>query len=206
MSSFKKAYGRTDIEVVEQSTRYAGFFQVSALRFRHRRFDGSWSPLVNRELVQRGHAVAVLPYDPLRDEVIFIEQLRVGPLGTNENPWLLEIIAGMVAEGERASEVAIREAQEEAGCEILAFEEIGTFFSSPGGCSEQVTLFVAKADSSAVAAIGGLDDENEDIKVHRVPFVQACEWLNAKVFDNPPIWMTMMWLQLHRERLKQEWS
>ena len=45
---------------------------------------------LTREVFERGHAVAVLPFDPARDQVVLIEQFRVGALGVVDHPWLLE--------------------------------------------------------------------------------------------------------------------
>ncbi len=206
MKTYHKAYSRKDVEIVSDDVNYDGFFTVRSLAFRHRRFDGDWSEIVTRELVERGHAVAVLPYDPVRDEVILIEQLRVGPLGTEQNPWLLEIIAGMVGKGEEPEQVALREAEEEAGCSVSLLENVGTFFSSPGGCSEQFSLYVGCVDSSQRLDIGGLDCEHEDIRVIAVSLAEALSWLENGELDNPPIWMALMWLKAERSRLVERWK
>ena len=71
-----------------------------------------------RELFERGHAAAVLPYDPVTDRVLMIEQFRIGALAAPGGPWLLEIVAGVIDPGEIPEEVVRRETVEETGCHL----------------------------------------------------------------------------------------
>lgn len=41
---------------------------------------------MKRELLERGHAAAVLPYDARRDRIVLIEQFRVGALEAERGP------------------------------------------------------------------------------------------------------------------------
>ena len=68
-----------DVAVLTRAERFAGFFAVEEQGLRFRRFDGALSDPVNREAFVSGDAVTVLPYDPVRDRVLLIEQFRVGP-------------------------------------------------------------------------------------------------------------------------------
>ena len=124
------------IEVLEKIPAYRGYFRVDSYRLRHRRFDGGWTPVLEREVFERGHAAALLPYDPRRDEVVLIEQFRVGALAAGLDPWLIEIVAGIIEPGEAADEVARRETHEETGLNVGRIERIAEVFVSPGGASE----------------------------------------------------------------------
>ena len=80
MSSFKGSpvsFGKDDVEIIAREPRYKGFFSIIAYRFRHRLFNGEMSGEVVREVFERGHAAVLLPYDPSRDEVVLIEQIRI---------------------------------------------------------------------------------------------------------------------------------
>jgi nudix-type nucleoside diphosphatase (YffH/AdpP family) len=100
-----------DVAVLTRAERFAGFFAVEEQGLRFRRFDGALSDPVNREAFVSGDAVTVLPYDPVRDRVLLIEQFRVGPhLRGDANPWQLEAIAGRIDDGETAEATAIRKA------------------------------------------------------------------------------------------------
>ncbi len=56
---------------------------------------------VTREIFERGHAAVLLPFDPVRDEVVLVEQIRIAAYDTSESPWLLEMVAGMIEAGKR---------------------------------------------------------------------------------------------------------
>ena len=92
--------GKNDVEIIARETLYSGFFSLDLYRFRHRLFNGEMSGEVRREILERGHAAVLLPYDPVRDEVVLIEQIRIAAYDTSESPWLLELVAGMIEEGE----------------------------------------------------------------------------------------------------------
>ena len=65
--------GDGKVDVIKIETVYDGYCRVERLRLRHRLFAGGMSAEIDREVVRRGNAVAVLPYDPVRDEVVLIE-------------------------------------------------------------------------------------------------------------------------------------
>ena len=65
-----------DVAVLTRAERFAGFFAVEEQGLRFRRFDGTLSDPVNREAFVSGDAVTVLPYDPVRDRVLLVEQFR----------------------------------------------------------------------------------------------------------------------------------
>ena len=192
-------------EILGVETPYQGFFRLERYTLRHSLFQGGWSQPIQRELFRRGNCVAVLLYDPDRDAVVLIEQFRVGAVLQAERAWLVEIVAGAIEEGETAEEVALREALEEAGCEIQALLEIQQFYTTPGGCSERITLFCGKVDSRSIGGIHGLDDEDEDILVTVVQSDEAFELLESgKIESGIPI-IALQWLYIHRQRLRAQW-
>ncbi len=193
-------------EILERTTRYSGRFEIVLYRFRHRRFDGGWSRPIHREVFERGHAAAVLPYDPGRDRVVLIEQFRPGALAADLNPWLTEVVAGIIDPGETAEGVVRREAVEEAGCRIGALERIGSFLMTPGGCSETVTMYCGRVDSEGVGGIHGLDEEDEDIRVTTVPTDEALDRLAAGEIVNCTTVLCLQWLALNRDRLREQWA
>ena len=137
MSELSLSYGSGDVEVDKRETVFKGYFQMDALTLRHRRFDGSWTEGIRREIFERGDAVAVLPWYVESDTVILIEQFRPGAIRGDDSPWMLEAIAGVVEPGESESDVAHREALEEAGCTMDALLPVISYYPSPGACSEQ---------------------------------------------------------------------
>ncbi|KLU18406.1 ADP-ribose pyrophosphatase, partial [Proteus mirabilis] len=147
-----------------------------------------------------------LAYDPKRDEVVLIEQIRIPAYETSETPWLLEVVAGMVEEGESPEDVVRREAQEEAGVVVGRCEPIVSYLSSPGGTSERMHVYVGEVDATTAKGIHGLACENEDIRVHVVSREQAYRWVEEGVIDNAASVIALQWLQLHHIALRERWS
>ncbi len=191
-------FGRRDVQILTEEDGYRGFFRLLKLRLRHRLFAGGWGPELTRELFERGHAAAVLPYDPVRDEVVLVEQFRVGALRDPDGPWLLEIVAGIVEPGEAEDDVVRREAREEAGLTLRRLTRALAYYSSPGGCSERITVFIGEVDAAEAADHAGLDHEGEDIRVHRLSREQAMHWLAQGRIDNAASVIALQWLELHR--------
>ena len=196
-------FGPQDAEIIQQKVGYRGFFRLLRVRLRHKLFAGGWSKEITRELFDRGHAAAVLPYDAVRDEIILVEQFRVGALYGEGSPWLWEVVAGIVEHGETAEAVVRREAEEEAGLVLGTLTAISSYYPSPGGCSERISLFLGEVDASLAPAHGGLSDESEDIRVHRVPRKLAMQWLAEGKLDNASTIIGLQWLALRLNEAAQ---
>ena len=135
------------VEVLERNSAYQGFFQLDRYNLRHRKHDGGWTPPLVREVLERGRTVALLPYDPVRDAVVLIEQFRIGAYTAGLDAWQTEAIAGVIEPGEAADDVARREAVEEAGCRVSDMERIGNVLLSSGASSEVSEMFCGRVDS-----------------------------------------------------------
>ncbi len=196
---------RDDVHILEQTTRYKGFFRIDHYRLRHRLFNGCWSDPITRELFERGHAAAVLPYDPIRDEVLLIEQFRIGALDAPGGPWLLEIVAGIVESSETSEGVVKRESVEEAGCEITDLIPLYEYLVSPGGMTERIALFCGHVDTTLAGGIYGIQDEGEDIKVHVVALNTALQYLESGKINSASAIIALQWLALNREQVRAQW-
>ncbi|MDR5902341.1 NUDIX domain-containing protein [Halomonas icarae] len=195
-------FTRTDVELVERRCLHQGFFRLEALHLRHRLFQGGWSKPMVREVHQRHDAVGVLLYDPERDAVVLVEQFRAGAIDDPESPWKLEVVAGLVERGESVADVARRECQEEAGCEVGELIELHTYYPSPGACNERVTLLCGLVDSRGLGGVHGLDEEHEDIRVHVLSFARAWELLQSGRLDNAMCLIAFHWLAGERASLR----
>ncbi|MEH0832876.1 ADP-ribose diphosphatase [Pectobacterium cacticida] len=203
--SGQTTFTKDDVEIIARETLYDGFFSLARYRFRHRLFNGGMSGEVSREIFERGHAVVLLPYDPVRDEIVLIEQIRIAAYDTSESPWLFELVAGMIEPGESHEDVARREAQEEAGLRIGRCRPIISYLASPGGTSERLAVMVGEVDTRSAQGVHGLVEENEDIRVHVVSREQSYQWVEAGIIDNAASVIALQWLALHHEELKRAW-
>jgi len=199
-------FSAADVEVRETKPLYSGFFSMMLYRLRHRLFRGGWSGEMTREVFLRTPAVAVLLYDPDRDAVVLVEQFRVGALAAGREPWMIEVVAGIVEPGESPEQVARREALEEAGCTVREIVPIADFQPSPGGCSEVITLLCGRVDARGIGGIHGLPDEHEDIRVTVVPADEAIAGLDAGLYKNGIALVALGWLARNRADLRQRWS
>lgn len=189
------------VEVLERVERYEGFFGLSTFRLRHTLYGGGWSHEISRELFHRGACVAVLPYDPVREEVLLIEQFRIGALGQKEPPWVTEIVAGGIEAGETPEDVAFREAGEEAGLDLKKLHRVGSFFTSPGGTGERVTLFIGLVEGPLEGGLHGLAEEGEDIRSFVLTLSDAEKAVESGVVDSMIPAYAIQWLMSHRHIL-----
>jgi nudix-type nucleoside diphosphatase (YffH/AdpP family) len=190
-----------DLDQVALRHPYAQFFALEERDIGWRRFDGTMGPPVTRAVFVSGDAVTVLPYDPVRDRVLLVEQFRAGPQARGDGqPWSLEAIAGRIDAGETPEEAARREAVEEAGLTLTDLRFVARYYPSPGAVSEYLYSYVALTDlPDGSAGVFGLDGEAEDIRSHLIGFDRLMALVQSGEIENAPLILTALWLQ--RERL-----
>jgi ADP-ribose pyrophosphatase len=152
----------------------------------------------------RGDAAAMLPYDPITDHVVLIEQIRVGAL-EHPNPWQIEIVAGIVDKQESIEELVCREAVEEAGVDVKQLVPITRYYPSSGGCNERISVFVGHVDATQASGVHGLESEGEDIRVSVVSRERAYQMVESGEIENGASIIALQWLQLNYQKLKQQW-
>jgi ADP-ribose pyrophosphatase len=193
-------------ETLKRVIAYQGFFRLEHHWIRHQLFSGELGPELHRELINRGHAAAVLPYDATRDTVVLLEQFRIGAIESSKGPWLTEIVAGLIEPGETSDQVARREAKEEAGCEFNELVHVYDYYSSPGGSSERVSLFVGSVDTHGMGGTYGNIEEGEDIWVRVIKSEEAFDMVRAGVIDSAMPIIALQWLQINRDMLRARWG
>lgn len=192
----------SDVNIEKRETVFQGFFRMDKLWLTHPRFDGRNMPQFTRELFIRGDATCVLPYDPDRDEIVLLEQFRLGALGRDQSPWLLELVAGMNEDGETNEDVAQREGQEEAGLSFSTLEKICNYLVSPGGTTEMIHLYYGRVSTESAGGLYGLEHEHEDIRAHVVSPDEAIAMISDGRINNAAAIIAIQWLQLNRPRLR----
>lgn len=210
MSQFKleqyPSFQATDLEILDKTTVFQGFFRIERWQLRHKCFAGGWSQPMVREIFERGQAVVVLPYNAQTDELVLVEQFRVGAVSSGRSPWLLEAIAGMVDPGQSAEETAIREAEEEAGITLTELWPMLSYFSSPGGSTEKISLYLGRLTGPVHSGLFGLASEHEDIKMHVMPRQTAMQLLANQQIDNAATVIALQWLALNLPQVQQRWG
>jgi ADP-ribose pyrophosphatase len=199
-----------DVELCSSQRVWDGRFPLDVVRFRARRFDGAMSGVRTWEVWRRGRAAAVLPYDPVADVVVLIEQFRLPALAAGLDPVLVELPAGLCDDGETPEVTARREIQEEMGLSVGTLRRIGGFLLTPGGADEVCELYVGRvqapdADVGGIAGHAGVADEHEDIRVRVWPADRAIEAALAGRMTNSVTMIGLLWLASQRPVLRKEW-
>ncbi len=199
-------HGLDRSDVTDHGTRHVhdGFFNTEDHHLSHTRFDGATQGPLHRSVFRVADAVTVLPYDPVRDRILLVEQFRAGPYAHGDAaPWLLEPIAGILDAGESAEASVRREAREEANLDLGALHFVARYYPSPGGVAQVLFSYLGIADlPDSAAGLGGHADEGEDIRSHLVPYDQACRMLADGDMADAPLILTMQYLMMHRDRLR----
>ena len=193
-----------DWTILNKESKYRGHFSVTQYTLSHSKFAGGETSEFKRELIARDDAVALVPYDPVTDQVILIEQFRIGAV-REESPWLMEIVAGLLEEGETPEDVAMRETNEETGCVATNLLQIGRFYTSPGGLSEWIHLYIGKVSVEDAQPIRGLEHEDEDIRVHVVPASDIPIMLSTGEVRSAIAIIGLQWFIANKENLREQW-
>ena len=190
------------IELLHAETAFDGFFRLERIKLRHGLVAGGLSQPLIRERLISADVAALLPYDPGRDEVVLIEQFRIGALERGPAAWLLEIVAGRIERGESAAEVAARECREETGCTVERLLPIARFFTSPHRSNEVTHLYCGLVDAASALGHAGLPSEGEDIRVRRFAAEEALALLRDGVVDSTWPLIALQWLAMNRAALR----
>ena len=195
------------VQVLSRTTPYRGFMRIDIYKLRHQVFDRCWSDEISREVLERGHAVAVIPFDPLRDEVVLLEQFRVGAYSApGMSPWQIECVAGMIESHQTTKDAARRETEEEAGAIVLDLEPVHAYLTSPGCTSETITMYCGRINADGVGGVFGLAHEGEYMRVFAVSSEEAFRLLDTGRIENGTTIIALHWLRHHRARLIEKWA
>jgi ADP-ribose pyrophosphatase len=189
---------KTDQIIQHSEVCHDGFFKLKRHTIQYDKFDGSKSRVHKREVLVREPTVAILIYDQTEKTVLLTEQFRIGPLENDATPWVYELPAGIVEDGEDKKVAVEREVLEETGYRCNANELIGEFYLSPGGSNETTALFFAEQTLSA-SGLHGAMGENEDIRTHIVSIDTAVELMqkgNLSLITG----LAIMWLKANKLR------
>ena len=200
-----------DVVVESEQRVWSGRCPLDVIQFRQRRFDGTMSSARRWEVWRRGQAVAMVPYDPVADALVLIEQFRFPAYVAGFEPTMVELPAGFIDAGETPEAAMGRELHEEMGLSGDRLTPIGTFMLSPGGADESCVLFAGRvtappAGPDGIAGIAGEAAEHEDIRTRVWPADAAIAAALKGEFTNAITMIGLLWFAANRDRLRREWS
>jgi ADP-ribose pyrophosphatase len=188
--------------ILDRQRIYDGFLKLDRYAVRQRRFDGTETPALHRDILVAAECVGVLLYDPVRDAVVLVEQARLVPVLMGLDAVQAEIVAGHIDPGDTPRSAVEREVREETGCAILGEpERIAVVLTSPGFNTERLHLYCALVDSTTAGGFYGLAAEHEDIRVLVLPYDAFAQRQADGRITNLFTLSAGLWLALHRDRL-----
>lgn len=194
-----------DIDIRVKTTVFQGYYRIDAYELRHPTFDGGWTPFVRREVFERGHAVAILPYDPVRGEFVMIQQFRIGAYAAGMEPWQIEVAAGIIEQGETPEAVAARETHEETGCVVTDLWPMHHYLVSPGGATESTKLFLGHISTAGAGGIFGVATEHEVIRASVVSEAELRALLDGGRLNNAASLIAAQWFFLNPDKILAKW-
>ncbi|WP_136637564.1 gamma-glutamylcyclotransferase [Pseudooceanicola onchidii] len=206
MSAPKVGWDQTGDQVVvnQRAADHAGYFVTETVNLRHPTFSGGMSDAITREVFLSADAAIVLPYDPVRDRILLVEQFRMGPWARGARyPWMLEPVAGRIDPGESAEDCMRREAEEEAGITLGRLIKIGSGYPTPGYSTEYFHIYCGLCDlPDGSEGRHGVATEHEDIRTHVLTWAQAEDLLSRGEANNIPLVLALTWLSRERPHLR----
>ena len=193
----------TSIQVENIQREYLGFFALNQISLKYSQFDGDISELKNRVILMGSEASLILPYDPVLDKVLLVEQFRIGPFCRGDRaPWVFEPVAGIIEVGETPEEAAKREVFEEAGLEVSQLVKMGSGYPNPGEATSFFYNYIAIVDLSEYSpGIYGAKNESEDIRTHVIDFNTVLNWSVSNKLRVLPLNTMVLWLALNKLKL-----
>jgi ADP-ribose pyrophosphatase len=183
-------------KIINKKNLYSGFFSLNKYEFIHEKHDGKWTGTVDREVFSGAHVSSLLPYDPIKKEIILLQQFRAGALSRYDENYLIEIVAGIIDEGENPEETAVRECFEETGCEVKKIYPIQSYFPAPGSSESYYHLYLGEIQAFDGERIRGLEKENEDILVKSFRIDEVRQMLKEKKIINGLTLVALQWFFL----------
>lgn len=155
---------------------------------------------LTHEVFGKSDGVAIMLYNPKTKKVILAKQFRM-PLYVAgvSNGFSIEVVGGAMDENESSETCVIRETEEEVGYKISEVKKVYTVFLSPGMGKERTHLFVGEyKDADKTENGGGVEDENEEIEVLEIDFLQALKMIESEEIIDARTIMLLQYLQINK--------
>ncbi|HVW15968.1 MAG TPA: GDP-mannose pyrophosphatase NudK [Mucilaginibacter sp.] len=160
---------------------------------------GGEPTIQSREAYDRGNGATILLYNKDNQSIILTRQFRM-PTFVNGNPdgYLIETCAGLLDE-DNPEDCIRRETEEETGYKISHVQKVFEAYMSPGSVTELLYFFVAEySKEMKISDGGGVEEENENIEVMEIPFLQALELVKSGEIRDGKTIILLQYAQLNQ--------
>lgn len=186
------------VKIHEKKLVYDGFFKMENATLQHEKYDGTFTPKIQRLNLIRGDAATSVVYHKEKDAIILAKQFRYSTYEKGPG-WLLELPAGMIAETEKPIDCMKRELVEETGYKAKNLEQITAMYMSPGGCNEVMFYFYTEvAEADKIAKGGGAADEHEDIEIIELPVSEIKSLLSSEKIHDGKTMFGLLWFMQNK--------
>ncbi|SFT51079.1 ADP-ribose pyrophosphatase [Algoriphagus locisalis] len=183
-------------EILKEEIIFDDHFKINKAKIKHELFDSSFIE-VDRLCFERGDSVAIIIYEKDTDMLLFTNQFRYPTI--KEKGWILELVAGSIELGDIAEDRVRKEVEEEIGYMVNEIQFINSFFVSPGGTSERISLYYSEVDSkNKVFKGGGMKFEKEDIQLIKIKSSDVKEQMKTNQFRDAKTIIGLQWFYLNR--------
>lgn len=152
-----------------------------------------------REAYDRGNGATILLYNQEQQTVVLTRQFRMPTyINGNASGMLIECCAGLL-DADNPEDCIRRETMEETGYAVTDVRKVFEAYMSPGSVTEILHFFVAAYSAAQkVQEGGGLAEEQENIQVLELPFMQAMEMIRSGDIKDAKTIMLLQYAALHR--------
>lgn len=193
---------KLEAKIKKSSTEYDGFLKIRKYEIERDKHEGGKED-ITWYVMERGHAVGVLAYDPVRDVVVLVNEMRTGVLVDGGEPFTDTIPAGMIDKGETPLDAAIRETKEETGLTLKDAKVIHEkAYVSAGGTSESIALVFGIVDASKAGGVHGKAAEHENIKVIVMKTGEFMRKVKSGEINDLKSMVAAYWLQENKPALQ----
>ena len=152
-----------NIKIVKENNLHKGFLKLDNYEIQAPSFNPQ-IPHINltREVLTSRDSVLVLIYVPTVDSFMLVQQFRTGVFINehhNDDPFILECVAGMIDKNATPEQIACMEVYEETGIEVQSLQKIAATYRSPGLSTEKTYIFYTEIDHVPRCGLYGVEDE-----------------------------------------------
>lgn len=182
---------------------FDGYLQFYKYDFEIPSFSSAQQTLVmkNREVIHSRNSVLVLIYAAQHDCFILGKEFRPGVFcneANQDDPFILECVAGAIEPGTTPEETALRETYEETGLRITEAHLIATAYKSPGILTEKTYIYYAEFHGELKEGIYGLKEEHEEILTQWLPSTEVYALMDAMKIIDAATLIALHWFRAHK--------
>ena len=161
------------VEILDHVQVPSAWSTFHRIRYRIRRADGAWLAQ-EREFLDRGDAIALLPFCAETANVLLTRQFRMPVYLRHPAESMLVECCGGILDNADPEVTVSHEAIEELGIELNAVEKVFEGHSTPGSVCEKVHYYIAPYTAAQRRYPGGGNlHEGEDIEILETPLSEA---------------------------------